>query len=739
MAQKYAGFIVDRHRWVIAVFLLLCAVCVFTVGRVNINYDLTEYLNENTMTRKSLDLMNREFGVTETMTILLSGLQDGTAQELADEISKMEGVMYALYDSDTDLRYKNGTRYERISLYLDIPDSLAFTDDLNIFLSGRSDVNWFALNGDAPQTKDVMNALYREIPVVMLIAIAVVIGVLFLTSHSYFEPALFSMVLIASILINMGTNFVFGSISFITFAVCAILQLALAMDYSIMLLHSYFEIRDSGTDDITAIKLALTRSIMPISSSSLTTIAGLVSLMFMSFTIGFDIGIVLSKGILISMLSVFTLMPALIVVFARPLRTTMHKPIPIGGNTLGRFASSKAARIIVPVVLIGCIAWAAVNQSRIQYTFIDIDVDASYDLLSDVFGKNNSVALIVPSSDSDEDLEKQRALIRDLKALTIDGRPAVTDVTGLVTTGEAAVRYYTPEDISELLGINRYLAAGYFGILGEGGNVRGDRLITSAAALMPGNTEIVRLKKLSDFAKQMFLTETCSRIILQIDAPSQSEDTERLIDEMLSLLTAYYPDGETGLTGRIMSVYDISNAFHADLLRVSLITIGMIFVIILISFKSVLIPFILLLAIQGAAWINTSLAVPAGRPLFFMSYLICLAIQMGATIDYGILLTSHYVRARKTSDKEEAIKGALKQSLPTVFTSGLILFAAGLAIGLECSVMYISLIGLLISSGAFFSMLMVLLLLPALLMNLDRWIVRKKKSSDQILSETNEF
>ena len=726
MTERFSNFIVARYRWVIAFFLLLCAISFFTIGRVNINYDLTEYLNENTTTRKSLELMNREFGVTQTITILLSGMDNDSAETLADEIADMEGVMYALFDPQSDVGYKDSVQYERINLYLDAPDPLEFTYKLDSLLSSHNDVGWYSLTGDGPQVRDVKNALAGEIPIVMLIAAVIVIGVLFLTSHSYFEPVLFSMVLIASILINMGTNFIFGTISFITFAVCAILQLALAMDYSIMLLHSFFEIRDSGTDDFTAVRLALARTLMPIASSSFTTVAGLVSLMFMSFTIGFDIGIVLSKGILISMVCVFTLMPSLIIVFAKPLRTTMHKPISLGGGSLGRFVTTKSARFIIPAVMIACIVWAAVNQNRIAYTFIDIDTDASYELLDDVFGKNNSLVLIVPSSDSDEDLETQRALIHDLKELTYEDHPAVTDVTGLVTTGAAVVKYYTPEDISELLGLNRYIAAGYFGILGEGGIVRGDKLISSAETLMPGNEDIVRLKRLSDFAKRMFLTDSYSRIILQIDAPSQSEGTSVLIDQIQALLRLYYPQGETGVTGRIMSVYDISNAFHSDLLMVNLITIFMIFVIICAAFRSVLIPIVLLMAIQGAVWINTSLAVPAGRPLFFMSYLICLAIQMGATIDYGILLTSNYIRARRETEKQEAMKTALKLSLSTIFTSGLILFSAGLAIGLECSVAYISLIGLLISSGAFFSMLSVLLLLPVLLLNLDKWIMHKR-------------
>ncbi len=727
MADRFASFVVKRRWMILALFVLLCALSVFTMGKTTINYDFTSYLSESTMTRQSLELMTQKFGATETLTLLLENWPEGAANDLADQISDMEGAMIALYDPENDLKREGGSRYERIVIYLDCEDPVAFTTDLKSTLSQLPGAGAFTFSGNAAQTLEVEKALGTEIPIVMLIAAVVVIGVLFLTGHSYIEPLLFGLVIAASILLNMGTNFIFPSISFVTYAVCAILQLALCMDYSIMLLHSYFDIRDAGVDEMDAMRLALSRQLMPISSSALTTIAGLVSLMFMSFTIGFDIGIVLSKGIVISMLSVFTLMPALILMFSKGLTKTRHKPLPLGGQALGRLATKKPFCYLIPALLIVAAIAAGILQNSITYSFMGDNYSDGERLLSRLYGENNSLVALVPSGDSDEDFERQRALVEDFKRLTIENRPAVTDVASILTTGEAVIRYYTVDDVSQMLGINRFLVAGYFGILGEGERVRGDVLLDRAYELMPANADVARLKRLGDFAKQMFLSGDYSRLILQIDVPSHSPENHRLMEEFLDLLKKHYPEGGTGLTGVNMSVYDISNAFSSDLMKVNLITIAALFLIVCVSFRSFMIPLLLVCAIQGAAWINTSLSVPAGRSIFFISYLICLAIQMGATIDYGILLTTNYLRQRSQQDRREALILAMQHSLPTIFTSGLILFAAGLAIGLVCSVFYISGIGLLVASGAFFSLVMVLLGLPAMLYICDRAIVPKRR------------
>jgi len=509
--------------------------------------------------------------------------------------------------------------------------------------------------------------------------------------------------------------------------VAAILQLALAMDYSIMLLHSFTEIRDSGTDDYAALVTALAESIMPVSSSALTTVAGLVSLMFMSFTIGYDIGIVLAKGIIISMITVFTLMPAIIYWFRKPLRSTMHKPVPLGGAHTARLAFK--CHSVVPWVLICAILCAGYLQLDNVYTFTEkANVTVDSDPVSQVFGMSNQLVLLLPANDTDEEYEKQREFMRRAQELQFEGHQAVTDVTAMITTGEAAIRYYSADEIASMLGVPGVAVSMYMGAMGFDLNARGDELITKAAGIMTENKKIQDLKELCDFAKAMFLSENYSRIILLLDVPTFGDKAYAVVDDIITLLDEFYPGQQTGIAGNLMSSYDISSAFNTDTRKVTLITIIAIFLIILLSFRNLIIPVILICVIQGAVWLNMSVSAITSQPVFFMSYLITLAIQMGATIDYGILMTTNYRQQRLLLDKQEALIKAIELSMPTIFTSGLILVVAGFAIGKVCTVYYISSIGMMLARGTCFSLAMILLLLPPLLLNFDRMVLKNAAS-----------
>ena len=746
MIKSLSETIVHRRKTVFLLYILLACVSIFTINKVNINYDFTAYLSKDTQTRKSLELMEREFGSTETISIMLTNAKDGEADELVKELSTRKGVLIASHDASADVKTIDGTRYDRITLFLDDVDAIAFYTELEKDLDAKAGMADHVLGGSAPQTIKLQNKIASEIPIAMLIAVLVVLAVLLFTSHSFLEPLVFAVVIVVSILINMGTNFVFGTISFITFAVCAILQLALAMDYSIMLLHSFFEIGESVEDDRQAMMLALERTFMPISSSALTTVSGLVSLMFMSFTIGFDIGMVLSKGILITMICVFTLMPAVILLFSKPLKRFRHKPIPLGGRRLGALANKRGLRAVVMSVLLCAVLAAALMQSSVRYTFTDAGINAQSDSISKVYGSANSVVVLLPSQGTREDYELQKEYLRRIGDISHNGKSVLKNAAGMVTTGDAAIKTYTAEEVHELLssmapngfpfGIEAI--AGFLKSSGYEDGISAQALLEMADSLsgtflamgLMGEEQKEWIKESREaivLAKRMFESESFSRLILTLDVPIQGEGSEEVMEQIISVTEELYPGKETGITGLMMSVYDISHAFNADLMRVSLITILAIFLIVLFSFRNAVIPVILLLAIQGAVWINFALSVPANRDVFFMCYLICLAIQMGATIDYGILLTNNYVYLRRNLVAPgQAVEQAMELSFPTIITSGLILFFAGLTIGKLCTVYYIYSIGLLIASGTIFSLIMVLLLLPALLVSLDRFILRRK-------------
>ena len=723
MLESMARRIVKRRTTILIIGIMISAVCLTMVGKATINYDIASYLNKSTVTRRTLDIMRSEFGNIDQLTVMFSGLADGEVQAFADDLGAREGVMYASFQPEEDEKTVDGVRYQKVNLFLSLDDTVGFARNLDEELDKKGVEYW--LSGNAPQTLRTQERIAEEIPLVMAISVAVVLIVLLISSHSYIEPLIFVIVLLMSIVVNMGTNWIFSSISFITFAVSPILQLALAMDYSIMLLHGFFDYRDKGQDDETALVNALTNAFMPIASSSFTTIAGLSALMFMSFTIGFDIGIVLVKGIAISMISVFTIMPALIMMFAKPLRRTMHKSLPLGGRQIGAFAN--ASRRVLPIILVVVIVFSAYLQTKNEYVYMDPTGSENAALINRVFGRSNQLVLLLPGGESDEDYETQRRLAESLREIQYDGKPAVSSVTAMVTTGDRAIREYGADEIAELLNIPRVAANFYFGAMGFGTSARGDVLVTKAAELMPDNQEVQELKKTLDFAKAMFRGEHYARMMLNVDIPDAGEKTYRVLDEIAACMEELYPGGANGIAGTSMSSYEISEAFSGDLLRVSLITIAAIFLIVMISFRSCSIPALLICVIQGAIWIAMSVSVLRGEKLFFICYLMGLTIQMGATIDYGILTTTNYRKERERHQPAEAIVSAMTLSMPTIFTSGLILTAASFLVGRVCTVYYIYSIGRMLARGALVSALLVTFLLPPMLVNLDKWVVRSKK------------
>lgn len=719
-----------KLRWVIAaLFLIATVISAFMIDNAAINYDFVDYLGKNTITKKSLDMMEKDFGNTDQLTIMFEDLSDGLCGVIASDLHERDGILRAAYDASKDLKTVDGVKYERIEVFLECEDSVQFVMNLMDEFSSREDIGVFHMSGPAPQTIKLKENIMREVAVAMAIAAGVVVIVLLLTSHSWFDPVIFVFIFVSSIVINMGTNWIFDSISFVTFAVAAILQLALAMDYSIMLLHNYFEIVKDTHDKKVALELALERSFMPIFSSSLTTIAGLVSLMFMSFTVGFDLGIVLSKGIVISMLTVFLLMPALILAFSGPLEKFRHKPIPLFGRAIGKF--SFRMRKVLPVFLVLMIVFSCLLQGRNEYVFTDTSSNIESNKVSKVFGLSNQLVLLFPSGTSDEALNTQRELIQKLENVTYQGKKAVTSVTSLVTTGEMAVKYYTLEEISELSGISPLALGMYTGSMGFGTYVRGDELVDKAAEIMTENKMIQEIKELLDFARSMFVGETCSRMILLLDIPYFGEDMYRTLDEISGILQETYPGREVGIAGATMSSYDIATAFDGDMMIVNLITIAFVVLIILLSFKNVAVPMVLVCVIQGAIWITLSISTLMGDGIFFMCYLIITAIMMGATIDYGILLTGNYRRLRKTLERKEAIQEAMELSAPTIFTSGVILCVSGFIIGKVCSVFYISTIGQMLARGAAISVVLVITLLPMLLVDFDRFISGKQRLKEE--------
>ena len=713
MKTWIAHTIVKYRIPILAVVILFTVFGAFSIKKTRINYDLARYLSEETMTQRALKIMQEEFGSSEQLRLMFSDQDDESLAGIRSSLEALPEILAVSFNPETDVKEDGGTAWQLFTLTLRECDAMELTKQIRGMFP---QAGTYYVGGSAPVQMDLQRLVAKEIPAVMAVSVAVVLAVLLLTSYAWLEPAVILLVLAVSIIINMGTNFIFPDVSYITFAVSAILQLALSIDYAIMLLHSFHACRDELSDPELAMEKALGQSFMRISSSAFTTIAGLAALLFMSYTIGFDIGVVLSKGILISMLCVFLLMPSIILLLEGPLRLTRHKPVKLGGEVLAGFiVRIKKPAAIVLVLLVLCGAYLS-SRNTYMFTYNGAAKGSEGSYINQIFGASSPLVLLVPGSEEDEDYERQRTLVDKLLAIKRENaEPAVDSISAMVTTGAEALRYITAADVARMTGMNQLAVDVFFRLNGFEGEVRADRLLSAAGDLAEENEQIQHLKGQLELARSVFIGQRYGRMLMELKTDLSDPDFNDTMKSVLDVCREVYGD-DYYVTGVPMSAFDIGNAFQSDLMKVNFITLLSILIIVTISFHSVRRACFLVFVIEGAIWITMGISKAMNQPIFFMSYLICLAIQMGATIDYGILLCDQYRNClRETQDASDAIKEAMKRSLPTILTSGLILITAGYLIGKVCSIYYISSIGALISRGATVSVFLVLTLLSCLL------------------------
>lgn len=724
MRQKVAALIVRLRIPLMILMLILAVLCGTTIRSVKVNYDLISYLDDDTAAMRGLAIMNSEFSGVSGMSVALKNGTEEDAQQTASWIAALDGVMLANHDAETGVKEHDGSTYRLIRVIANADNSDAVYDAIEAQLADTPHL----ISGGPKDNRLLQQNIGREMPIVMLVSCIIVLAVLLAMSRSWLEPFIFFLIIAISILLNMGTNWIFPSISFVTFAVAAILQLALAMDYSIMLINAFERLRAQGLAPREAMTQALADSFMPIASSALTTVAGMLALVFMSFTIGFDIGIVLAKGIVLSMLTVFLLMPGVLVSCSPMLDKTTHKPLHISGKLITR-----GARGVVPILLIALIVAGTILQFGNTYTYTVRDMDADSQLVSELFGQNNQIVLLFPTDTTDKGYQRQRDMLAEMQAIAFDGAPIVSSVQAMVTTGAQALEYYDVPKAAQLLGYSEQQVQMVFNQLGVTDNIRADALIERLISLAKRFSMLVpkaameqlnQAETLLNTANSTFNGAHYARALLSLNLAISSPYAHDAVQQIEAILYKYY--GEDGaLSGMLVAMDDIATSFTGDMTRVSLITIGLVFLIVMISFRSLIIPAMLVCLIQGAVYINMAFSGLVDGSVFFMCYLICVALQMGATIDYGILLTSHYRRCRSALPPREAVAQAMQMSLQTILTSGLALITAGFAVGKISTVFYISSIGTMLARGAVVSVLLILFLLPQLLIWLDRWMIKK--------------
>ena len=738
---KIARFIVDKRKAFYLIFIAAFLFCAASVNKVQINNDITSYLPAQTETRRGLTIMEEEFITLGSANVMVSNVTYQTALELSEKLEAISGVSEVVFD-DTQEHYKQSSALFTISFDAEETDPVTIEamDEVLQALDG------YDVYASTQIGRDESATLQQEMTVILLIAAVVIVVVLLFTSKSYMEVPVYLIVFVVAAVLNMGTNFLFGTISFITNSIAVVLQLALAIDYAIIFCHRYMEERDNGLDPREADISALSKAIVEISSSSLTTISGMVALMLMQLRIGFDMGIVLSKGIICSMLCVFLLMPGLLMLFSGPIDRTRHRSLVPKINFWGKVIVR--LRYVMPPVFLVIVAAAAILSARCDYVFDanDTDFDNKPDWriadekVADTFGSKNTIAVLVPRGD----YEKEQHILERVALL-----PQVTEATGLanieVEDDWMLTDELNPRQFSELAGVDIELARLLYQAYGlsveEYGAIFQDPddysvpLIDVFEFLLEQKDKgVVNLTgeqadKVDDLQEQLDVGleqlrgEHWSRLVFVADVPTEGDDTYALLDQIRAIAQTYYGD-EVILVGNSTNAFDLANSFASDNLKISILTALFVMVILLFTFKSAGLPILLVLTIQGSIWINFSVPVLTDTNLFFLSYLVVSSIQMGATIDYAIVITNRYLELKGSMERKQAAVEALSQSFPTILTSGTIMAVAGFLIGGISTDATIGSVGQTLGRGTVTSIILVMTVLPQFLMLGDALIER---------------
>ena len=738
--KKVAAFIVDKRNLFFLIYAVALVFSLFSRNWVEVENDITTYLPDDTETRQGLTVMNDNFVTYGSARVMLSNVTQERAQNIADDLLEVEGVSRVTFD-DTEDHYRSASALLDVSFDAEETDERAITAMHTI----EDMLAPYDCYIDTAVGVDSSAELASEMGVIVVLAAVIIVIVLTLTSKAYMEVPVLIMTFGAAALLNMGTNFLCGKISFISNSVTVVLQLALAIDYAIILCHRFSaEHETKGTRE--ACIDALSKAIPEISSSSLTTISGLAALAFMHFGIGLDMAIVLIKAILLSLLSVFTLMPGLLMLFSNLIDRTHHKNLVPKITAIGKF--DVATRFVIPPVFVALTIVACIFANRCPYVYTYNDLttakqsekQVAVQKIKRTFGSSNMVAIIVPSGD----YEKESQILTKLQA-----EPSVKSTMGLASIeamdGYVLTDALTPRQFSELVGLDYEAAKLLYTAYATDKSQYGELLNGVGAYKVPlfdmflfleeqmhnGNITLEGdaqqtlddLFEQLDQAKLQLQSDSYSRMVVYLDLPEESDETFQMIDKIHDLVRGLYGD-DVYVVGNTTSAIDLSSSFVQDNLLISILSALFVMIILLFTFKSAGLPVLLILVIQGSIWMNFSFPAIRNTPLYFLGYLIVNSIQMGANIDYAIVISSHYTELKKEYPPKEAIIEALNASFPTIFTSGTILAAAGSLIAVMTTNPVIATIGDCLGRGTIISIVLVLAVLPQILVLGDIIIVR---------------
>lgn len=667
---------------ILSIILLIPAVWGYVNTRIN--YDVLTYLPEDIETMQGQEIMTNDFGIGAFSMLMVDGMEDKEIVKLKEKVEKVDGVENVLwYDSLADISvpqsvlpsklYDEYNTEDGTMMAVFFKDGTSSDETMKAITEIRKITGEKCfLSGMSAIVEDTKELAEKETPLYVLIAVALSALVLAITMESIFVPVLFLLSIGIAIVYNLGTNVFFGEISYITKALAAVLQLGVTMDYSIFLMHSYQEqqVRYNG-DKERAMAHAISQTFSSVIGSSVTTVAGFIALCFMSFTLGKDIGIVMAKGVIFGVLVCVTVLPSMILCCDKLIEKTKHKPLL---PDIGRISDKVTKRYVIYVVAFVILLFPAIYGNNHTGVYYNLDESLPKDLpsviantkLKEDYNMNTTHMILVDSSVAGSDVKKMSQEIEK-----VDGVKWVLGLDNLVGSGVPADML--PESVTGMLKNDKY------------------------QLLMVNSTYKVATDKVN----------------------KQIEQIDKIIDK--------YDKGAM-LVGEGPLTKDLINITDTDFKRVSAVSIGIVFVIILLLFKSVTIPVILVGVIEFAIFVNMGIPFYTGTKLPFVASIVIGTIQLGATVDYAILMTTRYQRERsRGAGKFDAITTAHKFSAQSIIVSALSFFAATIGVGLYSNIDMISSLCILMARGALISMVVVVLILPSLFMVFDKIIVKTSK------------
>ena len=680
--KKFYSLVVKNRIVIIAVFLIATIVSLGMKQLVQVNYDINEYLPEGTHSSVSLDVMSDEFGGgIPNARIMLKNVTIPEALEYKSQIAAVDGVIEVSWlDDSVDITlpmsmmdqatletyYKDQNALMNVTL--DKSKQIGAVDEIKAIIGEEN-----AMIGSSVSTAHSTVNTVKEVAKITACAIIFSFIVLIFSTKSWVEPLVVLGGLGVAVALNGGTNLMFGTISFVTSAAGSILQLAVSMDYSVFLIHRFEECREKFDNAEEAMVEALCKSTSSILSSGLTTVIGFLALTLMKFEIGPDLGYALAKGIGISLITVFLFVPCIVLMTYKLMDKTRHRSFVPGFAGLGKMVYC----VIVPMAVVFAVliapSYLASNANSYYYgsSFIlgeDTEFGQDTIEIEGIFGKNDTYVLLVPKGNTALETE----LSNDLHKL-----PQITSLISYVDKAGAEIpKSYLDEKTLALLESENY-----------------------------------------------------SRMVLSVDIPYEGTETFELIEKIKEIANQYYPDTYY-LAGVGVSTYDLMETVTEDMVKVNLLAIAAVFVVLLFTMKSIWLPIILVLSIELAIWINMAVPYFMDTPIFYLAYLIISSIQLGATVDYAILLTDRYKENREFLDRKETVIQTIADTTLSILTSGSVLTAVGFAMGYFASNQLLAQLGVFLGRGTVLSVCIVLFVLPGLLYLFDSLFIKKGKKME---------